>query len=126
MNDVYFTRKRGQAPEISPDEEARLLAMTDAEIEAGAQSDPENPPISEQRLQRMLIGREVRRIREAAGLSQAQFAAQFRLGLGRLRDWEQARFAPDFPAMAYLTLIADYPEIARALVEKISHGEGMA
>ncbi len=119
MNDTYFTRKRGQAPEISADEYEPLIAMTDAEIVAGTESAPDNPPIDEARPRRMLVGRAVRRIREAVGLTQAQFAAEFRLGLGRLRDWEQAQFAPDFPAMAYLTLIADHPDIARALVEKL-------
>ena len=94
--------------------------MTDAEILATAESDPDNPPIDDARLQRMVVGRAVRQIREAAGLSQVQFAAQYRLGLGRLRDWEQARFAPDFPAMAYLLLIAEHPGIARDLVERIS------
>ena len=52
MNDVYFTPKRGEALQISADDEARLFAMTDAEIQTGAENDPENPPTSEARLQR--------------------------------------------------------------------------
>ena len=39
----------------------------------------------------------IRKIRTALGLSQTEFASRFRLLVGTLRDWEQARAtAPDF------------------------------
>lgn len=68
----------------------------------------------------MTIAREVRRIREKDGLTQPQFAAEYRVGLSRLRDWEQGRFAPDFPLMVFLQMIADHPEITRKMVEKVA------
>ncbi len=44
---------------------------------------------------------------------------RYHIGLGRLRDYEQARSEPDFPVMAYLRLIIDHPKIAQSLVEKL-------
>lgn len=54
--------------------------------------------------------------RTALGLSQAEFARRFRVPLGTLRDWEQARsLAPDF-ALAYVRVIARHPDlVAEAL-----------
>nr|WP_276616190.1 helix-turn-helix domain-containing protein [Rhodobacter sp. SGA-6-6] len=58
----------------------------------------------------------IRRTRTGLGLSQAEFAARFRVPVGTLRDWEQARAtAPDF-AIAYVRVIAAHPEmVARAV-----------
>lgn len=112
MSKIVYSPEPGQVFELSAEERARLAGMTDAEIEAGARSDPDNPPVDPDRLRRMALGREVRRVRQKTGLSQPQFAARFHIGLGRLRDYEQARSEPDFPVMAYLRLIADYPDVA--------------
>ena len=119
MSSTSFVRKRGQPPVMSAQDRAQLSAMTDAAADEGARLDSDNPPLSDAALRRMVIAREVRRIREAAGLSQPQFAERYRLGLSRLRDWEQGRFAPDFAAMAFLQLIADHPDIASELVLKV-------
>ena len=119
MTIIAYTPKPGQTFKIPASELARLEAMTDAEIEAAALADPDNPPIEEARLHRMALGREVRLIRQATGLSQPQFATRYQIGLGRLRDYEQARSEPDFPVMAYLRLIADYPDVADAVVAKL-------
>ncbi len=122
MNDTSFSRRRGVKPSIPAQERKRLEAITDVQAEAGARDDPDNQPLSETQLRRMMVAREVRRVRETAGLSQTQFAERYRLGLSRLRDWEQGRFAPDFVAMAFLQLIVDHPEIAAALVDKVEKG----
>jgi putative transcriptional regulator len=119
MSTKSYTPERGQPFKLSAAERARLDAMTDAEIEAAAAADPDNPPLDAARLHRMALGREVRLIRQGTGLSQPQFAVRYQIGLARLRDYEQARSEPDFPVMAYLRLIADYPEIAKSLVEKL-------
>jgi putative transcriptional regulator len=53
----------------------------------------------------------IRRTRTALGLSQTEFSARFRVPVGTLRDWEQARAtAPDF-AVAYVRVIGRYPDI---------------
>jgi putative transcriptional regulator len=90
--------------------------MTPEEIEANALSDPDNPPWTDEELARGIAGREVRLTRERLGLSQAAFAARFRIPVGTLRDWEQGRRMPEAPALAYLAVIAREPEaVDRAL-----------
>ncbi|KQP95342.1 XRE family transcriptional regulator [Methylobacterium sp. Leaf117] len=58
----------------------------------------------------------MRRTRTSLGLSQSEFANRFRVPVGTLRDWEQARAtAPDF-SIADVRLIGRYPDIvARAV-----------
>ena len=122
MKTVSFTVKNGVWPELSAEALERLERLrerSDAEVEAAAWEDKDNPPLDEARLERMAIARGIRRIREKLGLSQAEFAVRFRIGLSRLRDWEQTRYAPDFAMMTYLQLIADHPALARELVEKV-------
>jgi len=92
---------------------ARIDALTEADIAAAVAADPEAGPImtsAEIRASR------VRQARRSSGLSQEAFAARFRIPLGTLRDWEQARRAPDAAALAYLRVIEREPEaVARAL-----------
>ena len=42
-------------------------------------------------------------------VSQEEFAAQFLIPIGTLRDWEQGRKEPDAAAKAYLRVIASAP-----------------
>lgn len=59
---------------------------------------------------------DVKTIRKRLGLTQPAFAARFNLNVGRLRDWEQGRSAPDGAVRAYLRVIEREPEaVARAL-----------
>jgi DNA-binding transcriptional regulator YiaG len=94
MSETFFTRKRGAPSRLSDKERVRLKNVSDAEAEARASKDPDNPPLNEEQLKRMVLAREVRLIREKTGLSQPQFAARFHIGLARLRDFEQARSEP--------------------------------
>jgi putative transcriptional regulator len=97
-------------------ERARLDAMSDEEIERLAREDPDNPPLTDQELSRMVAARSVRRVREGLGLTQGMFAEQYRINPARLRDWEQGRSTPDSAALAYLRVIEREPEaVARAL-----------
>ena len=52
----------------------------------------------------------VRRIREATGISQAEFASRYGFNRRSLQDWEQGRRIPDSAARAYLTVIANNPK----------------
>src|SRR5690606_157835 len=109
--------------EVMPDGSTRLLAdktdwqrlraMTDAEVEAAASSDPDAQPVTWERLARVP---RVRTLRRALRLTQEEFAARYQIPLGTLRDWEQQRAEPDRPARAYLKAIAGDPEgVRRAL-----------
>jgi putative transcriptional regulator len=55
-------------------------------------------------------------IRRALHMTQEQFAEEFNIPLGTLRDWEQERAEPDATARAYLRAIARNAEaVAKAL-----------
>jgi putative transcriptional regulator len=95
---------------------ARLDAMTDEEITAAAESDPDNPPLTDEELERVRLARRVQAVRARTGLSQTQFAKVYRINVARLRDLEQGRTQPDSAMLAYLAVIAREPEaVERAL-----------
>ncbi len=59
---------------------------------------------------------DVRALRRTLGLTQAQFAERFGFSLGAVRDWEQARAAPEGATRTFLLVIAREPEaVERAL-----------
>jgi putative transcriptional regulator len=119
MSKTYFTRKRGAPFRFSEEERRRLKALSDADIEARAMSDPDNPPLTKEQLKRMVLAREVRLTREKTGLSQPQFAARFHIGLARLRDFEQARSEPDFIVRVFLRMILEDPVKVDRLVKMV-------
>ncbi|HEY4775470.1 MAG TPA: helix-turn-helix domain-containing protein [Xanthobacteraceae bacterium] len=87
--------------------------MTPKQIEAAANADRDNRPLSVADLGRMKRTPQVKIIRRALGISQEDFAARYHIPIGTLRDWEQGRVAPDQAARAYLTVIARDPEAVR-------------
>jgi putative transcriptional regulator len=52
---------------------------------------------------------QVRKIRQATGLSQASFAKRIDVAVGTLRNWEQGRREPEGPARALLKAIHNDP-----------------
>jgi putative transcriptional regulator len=92
-------------------------ALTDDEILRRALSDPDAQPLSDAQLQRMKRPNP-KVVRRALGLSQEEFAAQFRIPVGTLRDWEQRRVEPDQAARAYLMVIARIPDAVRKALEQ--------
>jgi putative transcriptional regulator len=59
---------------------------------------------------------DVRKIRSALKMSQAQFAARFGLPASTIRDWEQNRRKPEGAARVLLQVIKKEPEaVSRAL-----------
>jgi putative transcriptional regulator len=119
MSKTYFTRKRGAQYRFSQGERSRFDKLTDAEIEARALSDPDNPPQTKEQLRRMVLAREVRLTREKLGLSQPEFAARFHIGVARLRDFEQARSEPDFIVRVFLRMIYEDPAKVDRLVKTV-------
>jgi putative transcriptional regulator len=97
----------------------RLRVMSDAEAEANARSDPNNPPLSTEAMKALRRMPRVAVIRRALRLTQEEFSARYQIPLGTLRDWEEGRNVPDQPARAYLRVIATEPEMtAKALSGK--------
>jgi putative transcriptional regulator len=98
----------------------RAREMTEAQIIAAAEADPDARPMTrEQRRSARRVPR-TKTLRRALDLTQEEFSARYRIPLGTLRDWEQGRCEPDQPARAYLKVIAHDPEgVLRALGEKL-------
>lgn len=103
---------------LSEETKRRLDAMTEEEIEANAQSDEDNPPLTDDELRRGWHAREIRIARESTGLSQTAFAHRYGLTLGRLRDLEQGR-SYDGAVTAYCLAIAQNPEAVAEAVKPL-------
>ncbi|WP_061933123.1 DNA-binding transcriptional regulator [Aureimonas sp. AU22] len=73
--------------------------------------DPEDFDVSAEALDRGLKARTIRTVRTRLGLSQQEFAQRFRVPVGTLRDWEQARTTPPDFALAYVRVIARHPDM---------------
>ena len=56
---------------------------------------------------------DVRAIRAASGMTQAEFAAAFGFPVTTLRDWEQGRTRPDMASRSYLLVIERRPDAVR-------------
>ena len=89
---------------------ARLNALTDAEIEATAEADLENPLLTDTELKQFRPVPNPKEIRKRLNMTQQQFSQQFELPLGTLRDWEQGTREPDSAAKSYLRVIAKIPQ----------------
>jgi putative transcriptional regulator len=87
--------------------------MTEEQRHAAAMADPDARPMTEAEWKRARRVPQAWIIRRALKLSQEEFAAQFRIPLGTLRDWEQGRKEPDAAAKAYLRVIALAPDTVR-------------
>ncbi len=74
-------------------------------------ADAEDFDVTSEALDRGQRARLIRKTRTGLGLSQSEFASRFRVPVGTLRDWEQARAtAPDF-AIAYVRVIGQHPDM---------------
>jgi putative transcriptional regulator len=116
-----FTLDPNKPPRMDATALARLDAMTDADVTEAALSDPDNPPWTPDEITRVATARRIQTIRKRTGLSQARFAAEYRINVGRLRDLEQGRTRADSAILAYLTVIEREPELVkRALAEGVA------
>jgi putative transcriptional regulator len=79
-------------------------------------ADAEDFDATAEALERGQRARLIRQTRTGLGLSQSESARRFRVPVGTLRDWEQARAtAPDF-AIACVRVIARHPDmVAKAI-----------
>lgn len=74
---------------------ARIRAMTDEQRLAGALTDPDAQPLSDQALARARRANGVKTIRARINMTQAEFSSAYHLPLSTVRDWEQSRNEPD-------------------------------
>jgi putative transcriptional regulator len=88
----------------------RLAKMTEEEIEANALSDPDNPPMTDEELARMMRVPQPKAIRERMGLSQHEFARRFHLSPQDVQKWEEGWPWPSWNDMLLLRIIDTHPE----------------
>ena len=100
-------------PEKAKHDWSRFDAMTAEEKHAAALSDPDAQPITEEQWARMKRVPRTKTLRRALGLSQEEFATQFRIPIETLRGWEEGRAEPDHVIRAYLKVIATAPDVVR-------------
>jgi putative transcriptional regulator len=109
-------RKPDGTEEVVP--ETPVTPLSEADIEAAAAHDPDNPPLTPEREARLKPVPRVKTLRRSLGLTQEEFSARYHIPLGTLRDWEQGRSQPDKPAQAFLSVIARAPkEVAELLLK---------
>jgi putative transcriptional regulator len=117
MATVHYRFDPANPPELTSKQRARLHVMTEAEIEANAASDSDNPPLTDGELATAYRPGDIRALRHRLKLSQSGFARRFGINLRTLQEWEQGRRAPDQIARSYLRVInADPGAVTRALV----------
>lgn len=116
-SDGTFHRVLPDGTEIRMPAPGPLAPMSEEEVSAAAQRDPDARPMTEAEFGRARRVPRTKALRRALGLTQEQFAARYHIPLGTLRDWEQGRSEPDKPARAYLTVIARDPEAVRRALE---------
>ena len=88
-------------------------ALQDAAITAQIEADRDVAPDTSDRSVTAAL---VQRVRRKSGLSQAAFAARYRVPARTLQEWEQGRREPEATALAYLLVIEREPEaVTRAL-----------
>ena len=78
--------------------------------------DGEDFDVTSQALEQGLRARLIRKTRTDLGLSQVEFARRFKVPVGTLRDWEQARATPPDFAIAYVRVIGQHPEMVAEVV----------
>lgn len=110
------TVKPGESLPRGDTDWARLEALTDEEVLATAQFDPDMQPLNLEQLKGMRRVSRVKVLRQRLGMTQAEFAQAFHLPITTLRDWEQRRSTPDAPARALLLAIERDPKVMRRLL----------
>lgn len=112
-NDATTTKFNLNSDRRSKPDWSKFDAMTEEERHQAALSDPDCQPATENQLARAHRMPNIKAIRRILNLTQEQFARQFGLPLGSVRDWEQGSHQPDHAARAYLKVIAFNPQFVQ-------------
>ena len=119
MSNAAITKKKAKPPVLDDPgafDWGPFDAMTNEERHTAALSDPDAQPSKEgDWAPEKLVPRTIT-LRRAFKLTQEQFAEQFGIPIGTLRDWEQRRKEPDAAARAYLRVIAAEPDMVRRVL----------
>lgn len=78
--------------------------------------EPEDFDVSVAGLERGLMGRRIRMLRNRLGMTQEQFASTYGIPVASLRQYEMARYMPPPAVRAYLMVIEAEPEVVKRAV----------
>jgi putative transcriptional regulator len=78
--------------------------------------DPEDFDVSVAGLERGLMGRRIRMLRNDLGMSQDEFARAYGIPVANIRQYEIGRHMPPPAVRAYLKVIAAEPEMTKRAV----------
>ena len=79
-------------------------------------NDPEDFDVSVAGLERGLMGRRIRKLRNRLGMSQEEFAAAFGIPVSSIRQYEIGRYMPPPAVRAYIKVIEAEPDLVRKVV----------
>jgi len=79
-------------------------------------NDPEDRAVSVAGVERGLMGRRIRRLRNRLGLSQDAFAQAYGIPVANIRQYEIGRTMPPPAVRAYLKVIDAEPEVVARVV----------
>ena len=79
-------------------------------------NDPEDFDVSVAALERGLMGREIRRLRNRLGMSQDEFANSYGIPVANIRQYEIGRYMPPPATRAYLKVIEAEPEVVKRVI----------
>ena len=79
-------------------------------------NDPEDFDVTVAALERGLMGRRIRKLRNRLGMSQQDFADAFGIPAANIRQYEIGRHMPPPAVRAYLKVIDAEPEVVRRAV----------
>lgn len=96
---------------------ARLETMTDEEIRANVAGDPDAIELTDEQIERGLLGREIRLLRQEICLTQEQFADRFGVAIETVRGWERGRRWSDTTSRTLLRVIVSDPDLVARIVE---------
>ena len=91
----------------------KIDAMTDADIARQIASNPDAAPDMAPEI-------DVRAIRRAAGMTQAQFAAAYKFSLRTVQEWERGAKEPSGPARTLLRAIKADPEGLQKAIARVA------
>ncbi len=79
-------------------------------------NDPEDFDVTVAALERGLMGRRVRKLRNRLGLSQKEFAEIFGIPANSIRQYEIGRYMPPPAVRSYLKVIEAEPDMVRRVM----------
>lgn len=81
-------------------------------------NDPEDFDVTVAALERGLMGRRVRKLRNRLGLSQKEFAEIFGIPANSIRQYEIGRYMPPPAVRSYLKVIEAEPDMVRRVMAR--------